>query len=132
MLTSDLALDGRAGTETTFVMLPQNNGVTTRVDNTSTISEPNTLEIQHSSTGPAGGLTDRHLIRRTKKVLDAAGQTRVATVNLTVNVPRTAAITQDDILDMVAHIVDLITDGGFSGSGFAGTTALQAVLRGES
>jgi hypothetical protein len=102
------------------------------VDNTSTLSEPNVLEIQHTSTGPAGGLTDRHLIRRTSKKLDSAGVQRVATVNLTVNVPRTAVFTTNDILDMVAHIVDLVTDGGFSGSGFAGTTALAAILRGES
>lgn len=132
MLTSDLALDGRAGTETTFVLLPQTNGITTRVDNQSTLSEPNVLEIQHTSTGPAGGLTDRHLIRRTSKKLDSAGVQRVATVNLTVNVPRTAVFTTNDILDMVAHIVDLVSDGGFSGSGFAGTTALSAILRGES
>jgi hypothetical protein len=47
-------------------------------------------------------------------------------------IPRDVAITSNDVIDLTANGVDLITDGGFTGSGMAGTTALVALYRGES
>jgi hypothetical protein len=51
---------------------------------------------------------------------------------LTVNFPRDVVVTQGIMVDMVANLVDLISDGGFSGAGMAGTTAIASILQGES
>jgi hypothetical protein len=47
-------------------------------------------------------------------------------------VPQSAVFTSSEIMDMVAYLVDLVSDGGFTGSGFTGTVALAQLLRSES
>jgi hypothetical protein len=103
-----------------------------RLDLTTTLAEPRTLEIKHSSSGKGGDAVDRHLVSASSLVLNTAGVPRRATVNLTISVPRDSSITAAAVRDLVSVIVDLISDGGFSGSGLAGTTNLDAILRGES
>lgn len=135
MLTSNLALDGRDGTELTF------NAVADKVDGGilrraagATFDARNELEISHRRTGSKqqNNQVFRHLIKRYVSAFDGAGVKQEATVNVTINVPETSAITTNQIKDMIAQIIDLLADGGFSGSGFAGTTNLDAILAGES
>jgi lipopolysaccharide export LptBFGC system permease protein LptF len=135
MLTSNLALDGRDGTELTF------NAVSDKVDGGilrravgATFDARNELEISHRRTGSKQQANQvfRHLIKRYISAYDGAGVKQEATVNLTINVPESSAITANQIKDALAQIVDLICDGGFSGSGFAATTNLDAILAGES
>lgn len=132
MLTANLALDGSTGTEATFNLQTYLPDGARRIDVASTLTEPRTLEIKHSSTGKGAAVVDRHLISATSQQADAAGTPFKAIVNLTMSVPRNAVFSNADVLDLVSYIVDFITDGGFSGSGLAGSTNASAVLRGES
>jgi hypothetical protein len=53
-------------------------------------------------------------------------------VNLTLAIPQASVITSTIVNDLIANLVDLISDGGFTGSGFAGITNITALSRGES
>jgi hypothetical protein len=47
-------------------------------------------------------------------------------------VPQSASITNTKVIDLVANLIDLISDGGFTDSGMAGNVAITQLLRGES
>lgn len=131
MLTNNLTLDGATGTEVTYNLISQDSTGTRRVDTASTLAEPSVLQIKHSVQGSGADAVDRHLISLSANKL-SSGKPRAAVINFTAAVPRDSVITSAIVLDLIAQLVDLITDGGFSGSGFAGTTNLTAFLRGES
>jgi hypothetical protein len=132
MLTANLALDGSTGVEATFNLQTYLPDGARRIDAASTLVEPKTLVIKHSSSGKGAGIVDRHLISAVSAQSDDAGVPYNATVNLTMAVPRNSVFSTADILDLVSYVVDFITDGGFTGSGMAGTTNASAILRGES
>jgi hypothetical protein len=132
MLTANLALDNSTGTESTFNLQAYLPDGARRIDTASTLTEPRTLEIKHTASGKGAAVVDRHLIAAVSQQADAAGIPYRATVNLTIAVPRNAVFSNTDVADLISYVVDFISDGGFSGSGIAGTTNLLAVLRGES
>jgi hypothetical protein len=132
MLTQNLALDNSTGVEATFNLQKYLPDGALRIDVASTTTESKSLEIRHTSSGKGAASIDRHLISSYWTKPDVAGVPFKATVNLTLAVPRNAVFSNADILDLVAYVIDLISDGGFSGSGLAGTTNASAVLRGES
>jgi hypothetical protein len=131
-LTDTLTLDGASGVEASFVLQGRDNQGSRRIDSASTLTEPRLLTVKHSKTGTGANAIDRHLIQFTRTELDAATIPRTATVNLTIAVPQSSVFSAAEIQDMVAYLVDLISDGGFTGSGFAGVTNLGAILRSES
>jgi hypothetical protein len=131
-LTDTLTLDNSSGTEATFSLQGRDNQGSRRIDTASTLTEPRSLIIKHSKTGNGVNAIDRHLIQFSRTELDSATVPRTAIVNLTMAVPQSAVFSSSEIKDMVAYLVDLVSDGGFSGSGFAGTTALDQLLRSES
>jgi len=131
-LTDTLTLDGATGTEATFALQGRDNSGSRRIDSASTLTEPRLLTIKHSKTGNGVNAIDRHLVQLSRTELDSATVPRTAIVNLTITVPQSAVFTNAEIYDMVAYLVDLISDGGFTGSGFTGTTALAQLLRSES
>jgi hypothetical protein len=132
MLTANLTLDDASGDAVAFNLQAYLPDGARRIDIASTPSEPKTLEIRHSVSGKDGNAVDRHLVSAVKTKLDSAGIPRKGIVNLTMTVPRTTAISQTDVLDLLAAIVDLVCDGGFGDSGFTGTTDAAAIMRGES
>lgn len=132
MLTANLALDGSTGTEATFALQSYLPDGARRIDAASTLVEPTFLEIKHSATGKGSAIVDRHLISASRQEADAGGNPFKATVNLTIALPRNTVFSNGEVADLVSYLVDFITDGGFSGSGIAGTTNLSAILRGES
>jgi hypothetical protein len=133
MLTANLSLDDATGDEIAFNLQSYLPDGARRVDVTTTPTEPRTLTIQHTQSGKGAAIVDRHLVSAslTKDNADSGGPKR-AIVNLTISLPRTTAFANADVYDLIAVIVDLIADGGFSGSGLAGTTNVAAILRGES
>jgi hypothetical protein len=132
MLTANLTLDDASGDAVTYNLqnYPQNGAQ--RIDVSRASNEPRTLLIQHTASGKGSAVVDRHLISAKVTELDAGGSPFTATVNLTMAVPRSTAISQTDVLDCLAAIIDLVSDGGFGDSGFTGTTNAAAILRGES
>lgn len=132
MLTQDLVLDDAAGVESTFKLIGITADGAKRLASGSTLAQPLMLEIKHSVTGKGGAAIDRHLISASRTVNDSAGVPVRAVVNVTFALPRDTAVSATDCQNLFGNLVDLLCDGGFSGSGMAGTTNIAAVLRGES
>lgn len=132
MLTANLSLDDATGDLVAYnlqVYLPDG---ARRIDIASTPTEPRLLEIKHTTSGKNSDIVDRHLISASLTKLDGAGVPRKGIVNLTFTQPRSTSISNNDLFDLLAAIVDLVGDGGFGDSGFTGTTNATAILRGES
>lgn len=132
MLTANLSLDDATGDEVAYNLQSYLPDGSRRIDIASTPTEPRLLEIKHTQSGTGPNVVDRHLVSASLTKLDGAGAKRKGIVNLTFTQPQSTSISSNDILDLLAAIVDLVTDGGFTGSGFAGTTAMSSILRGES
>jgi hypothetical protein len=132
MLTNNLSLDDATGDEVVYNLISQDGTGTRRFDISSTVSEPRGLAIKHTVQGTGADAIDRHLVQFTDTKLSTSGKPRSAIVNVTIAMPRDSVITAAMVHDLVANAVDLLADGGFTGSGLAGTTNLAAILRGES
>jgi hypothetical protein len=132
MLTANLALDDATGDEVAFNLQSYLPDGARRIDIATSNPDERTLTIQHTASGKGTAVVNRHLISAKLSKVSEAGVPSLATVNLTIAMPKNNGIANADIHDLVSVIVDLVTDGGFSGSGLAGTTALAAILRGES
>lgn len=132
MLTANLSLDDMTGDEIAFNLQAYLPDGARRIDITSSPTEPRILEIRHSVTGRDASAVDRHLISASLTKMDASGQPKKGTVNLTFAQSRSTVISNNDMFDLLSAIVDLVCDGGFSSSGMAGTTNASALLRGES
>jgi len=130
MFSGDIALDGATGTEATFKLISQSAGESTRIASTTTLAEPKLLAVKHTVSGKGAAAVDRHLVQLSLTKNDGNGLPKVCVVNLTIAVPR-STITTAEVKDLVAYCTDFISDGGFSGSGFAGTTILDGLLIGE-
>lgn len=129
MLSSDLTLKSSAGTDVVYRLVSQDSTGTRRIDIASTLALPATLSIKHSVSGKIPNVTDRHLIQLNKTIATTTGTTTL-NANFTLTVPRDVAVTPTLLHDIVSNILDLLTDGTYTGT--ATTPTLDAILRGES
>lgn len=129
--SSSILLDDASGDEVTYKLIKTDGTGTDRIDPATSLTEPGKMSIRHSVSGAGADAVDRHLVQFTRTVL-STGKPRTLTVNLTIACPRDSVITSTMIYDSVANLVDFIADGGFTGSGLAGTTNLASLLLGES
>lgn len=129
MLANDLTLDNASGTDVVFRLVSQSPDGSRRIDIGSTLALPSTLVIKHSVSGKIPNVTDRHLIQLNKTVATALGSTSI-TVNFTLTVPRDVAVTPTEVKDVIANLLDFLTDSTLAG--WSATTNVEAILRGES
>lgn len=129
MLASDLTLKSAAGTDATYRMISQDQTGTRRIDIASTLALPGVLSIKHSVSGKSPNIVDRHLIQLNRTLAAALGSVTL-NANFTLTVPRDVAVTPTAVRDVVSNILDLLTDGTYTGT--ATTPTLDAILRGES
>lgn len=130
MLSNDITLDKKDGTDVIFRLVKNDGTGTERLDVASTLALPTRLAIKHSTQGKLPStVTDRHLVQVSKTVPTATGISQVV-ANFTLTVPRDVAVTSAIVFDMCSHIVDFLTD--LSGTGLATTANIEALLRGES
>lgn len=113
-----LALKNAVAATVTFQRLTSNEQKNNYIDVASALSTPRTFSISHQMTTAQKGV-DRHLIKVTKTALDAASQPCTATLNVTLNVPRTGT-TRADVDDLIAIAKDFLI-----------TANVDKVLRGE-
>jgi len=132
MLANTITLDDASGDETDYILISQDSGGSIRRHSIDSLAEPGFLNIKHSVSGAGADAVDRHLVQFTRTLLSTSGKARTGIVNLTINFPRDAVVTQQIMIDLVANLVDLVSDGGFTVTGMAGTNNIVAVLRGES
>lgn len=129
MLSNDLTLKNAGGTDVVYRLVSQDITGTRRIDIASTLALPATLSIKHSTSGKIPNIVDRHLIQLNKTLTTVLGST-VLNANFTLTVPRDVAVTPTAIHDIVSNMLDLLTDGTYTGT--ATTPTLDAILRGES
>lgn len=127
MLTGDLSLKNVADASKTFTVINYDNGGSTRVDTSSTLSEPKVLKIQHSSSGSGASKVDRHLIQRQDVIVDSTSTYRV-TVNVTITHPESYDASAA-VLDQLREIIDLLTSGTVP---TVDSSLVSQILRGES
>jgi hypothetical protein len=132
MLAQNLTLDDADGTDTIFNLTSQDANGNRRVDTSTTRSNLRVLNIRHTQSGtPAkGNVIDRHLVQIVQTVPSATGPSVDITVNFTMNVPRVSDVTNQQVLDNVALILDLLTDGALVNP--MTSVTMTALLRGES
>ena len=87
------------------------------------------MEIKHETRGKGGDQIDRHLVSLTRSVADASGVLRTATVNFTIAVPRSVAVTSTIVKNLIANMIDFMADGSIAS--LATTANVDALLRGE-
>lgn len=132
MLADNLTLSGRTGVDCAFKRVVEPNGGLLRIDTTQPLAESHQILVKHSKQGNGVATVDRHLVQASRTKLSATGTPRTAIVNLTVAIPRDTVVTQDDVLDLIAYIVDYISTGGFTAAGGlqATTNALDFMVNG--
>lgn len=129
MLTNDIVLDKKDGTDVTYRLVSSSPDGSRRLDVGSTLALPGTLTIKHSTTGKAPTIVDRHLIQVNRTVTASIGVAS-CNVNLTITVPRDSAITNTVVYDVLSNLIDFLLDG--SSTGLATTANVDSILRGES
>jgi hypothetical protein len=129
MLSSDITLDKKDGTDVVFRLVNSSADGSRRIDVASSLALPNTLVIKHTQSGKAPNIIDRHLVQLNKAVATSTGSV-VLNCNFTIAVPRDVAVTPTMVYDVICHIVDLLQDGAVTG--LATTANIDSLLRGES
>lgn len=129
MLSNDLTLKNAGGVDVIYRLVSQDQTGTRRIDVASTLALPSMLIIKHSMSGKGALTVDRHLIQLNKTLATALSSV-VLNANFTLTVPRDVAVTPTSIHDIVSNMLDMLTDGTYTGT--ATTPTLDAILRGES
>jgi len=71
------------------------------------------LRIKHSTTGKGLDAVDRHLVQIARtEASDGSSATAIA--NFTITVPRSSLITNQIVKDMVANVLDFLSDGALT------------------
>lgn len=130
MFNDVIALDGATGTEASFKLISQSNGESKRIASSTTLAEPTLLVVKHTTTGAGSRAVDRHLVQLSMTKNDASGQPHLATVNVTLAIPR-STVQNTDVRNLVAYAIDFLSGGGFSDTGLANTDNLDGLLIGE-
>lgn len=128
-IASPLTLDDAAGNAKSFQRLSTVAGGSDWIRTDTNLNEPVRLAIKHTQSGSGSNIVDRHLVQLTMTKIDGAGLPRTVTVNLTIQFPRTSAISNANVKDIVAHAVNAVTDNQLS-SGITASTNLDDLFIG--
>jgi len=109
-LSTTLSIADHSAATKTFVSVSPIVGGSNRLDSSSTLAAPRTMSIRHTSTGKGSSAVDRHLVQFQTTKVDASGNPYTATVNLTIAMARSGAVTSADVLDMISFIKNFLTD----------------------
>lgn len=129
--TDDLVLDDADGTDITYRLTGRTASGSRRIDIATDLRNPAFLRIEHTLSGKGAGAVDRHLAQLSRAVTDSTGVQVVGTVNVTINVPRNEAFTNQMVYDLVANMLDFLSDGALT-TALSDTDAVASLLRGES
>lgn len=108
-LTSSLVLQNVAAANHTFDLVKQNGSETTRLDVATTLAQPVTMLVRHSTIKKGSVTVDRHVVSfRMTKVDATSGLTTDAIVSTSFEVPRTGGISVADVQDLWAYVRNLL------------------------
>lgn len=107
--TSNVVLPDYAAVSRTFVPSVAISGGFQYVDNGSSLSALRTMDVKHTMPDASkSGAVDTHLVGFRKNYVNAAGLTKTITANLTLRIPRDAAVA--DYKDLAWFIRNFVTD----------------------
>jgi hypothetical protein len=122
-LASDLTLAFTTGTYLYHLIKTSADG-TSRIEDTTFLSEPMLLNIKHSVAGKGGAAVDRHLIQISRAVSPGVGLDPVLqVVNLTMSLPRSVGSSTTILKRMLENVAVLCAPAG---------SYIGPILRGES
>lgn len=128
-IASPITLDDVAGNAKSFQRLSTTAAGSDWIRTDTNLTEPVKMAIKHTVSGSGANAVDRHLIQVTLVKVDAAGIPRTVVVNLTIQRPRSASVSDTNVKDAVAHVANLITDNQLS-AGITATTNLADLFIG--
>jgi hypothetical protein len=126
-ISSPIVVDDASGDDVTFARVGGDTSSSRFIDVASNLAEPGLFEIKHNQSGSGATVVDRHLVSL-KRTVAATPLPVSLTVNLTIAVPRNAAVTNQMVYDAVANVIDFVSAGGLA---TLTTTAVDSLLRGE-
>ena len=129
MLADSITLDAVDGTDVVYKLIRSSANGTTRIDVATNLSAPALMDIKHETRGKGADQVDRHLVSLSRSIVDSTGVLRTATVNFTVAVPRSAAVTSTIVKNLISNMIDFMADGSIAS--LATTANIDALLRGE-
>lgn len=107
--TANIVLNDYSAVAKTFVPSVAISGGFQYVDNASTLVALRTLDVKHTMPDASkSGAVDTHLLGFKKNYVNAAGLTKTITANMTLRIPRDAAVA--DYKDLMWFIKNFITD----------------------
>lgn len=121
MLADNFVLNNAAAVAKTFNLTSQTGSSRIRLDISSTLAAPRTMQVVHQLVGSGTVAADRHTVSWQKRLDDANGVLQASTFSLVWTIPREVSV--------AAEILDLWTFG----KNFLATAAnVDAIARGES
>lgn len=118
MFANDIVLADAAAANKTFKLIELDGSSSERIDTTSTRANPRVLRIKRTN-GSGKNATDRYLVQFAKNVQGTVGPI-AAVVNVSIALPQDTALSQADVLDLVAFMKN-----------FLSTTNVQGLLLGD-
>lgn len=112
MLLLDITLAGDSSSTRTYSLTSNVNGNSVRANPLAPLNAPETLTIKNQQSTRGGIALDRHLVRLDLTKINGANQPVVASVYVTIEVPRDTVITAAIIKDMKTQMVNLLAVAG--------------------
>lgn len=102
--SNDIVIADAAAANKTFKLISLTDGNSSRIDSASNLTTPRSMFIKHQTSGSKanGNISDRHLVSFSATYLDGANKEQVAVLNLTVQVPRSTAVSRANVNDLIA------------------------------
>jgi hypothetical protein len=104
------------GSDVDFVVTSRAGSSCERLNDATTLSDPEKLVIKHQVTGTEkqGNLVDRHLVQLSRVERDSDGVAHACVVNVTMSVPRNGLFSTAEVTRQVAILANLLFDTGMT------------------
>jgi hypothetical protein len=112
MFTDPITLVGDSASTRGYSLTSIQDGSTVRANALAPVNAPETMQVKHQLSSRGGVPLDRHLVRLDLTKINALGAPVVASVYVTLEVPRDSAITIAMIKDMRTQMVNFLTTAG--------------------
>lgn len=110
MFASNITINDSAAAAKTFKQVQVDSTGSIRIDDSTTNLEPRKMVVRHTTSTPKGTsvTVDRHLLQFSVVQMDTENEPQTATVNLTIAVPRSPAISDADVDHLLAFVKNWI------------------------
>jgi hypothetical protein len=112
MFTDPITLVGDSASTRGYALVSIQDGNTVRANPLAPVNAPETMQVKHQLSSRGGVPLDRHLARLDLTKINSLSAPVVASVYMTLEVPRDAAITLAMIKDMRTQLTNFVNTAG--------------------